>query len=163
MDIWKNFNSYYADLYCFARRMLFSHEKAEDIAQETILRFVRDKSGRLNGEPARKWLFVVARNLCISDLRSSSKNREIPIENHERASGSDPSVDILEDERNKKIEQALSQLSDDMREIIILREYEGMNYREISGIINCPAGTVKSRLARARTELQKLLAPFMED
>jgi RNA polymerase sigma-70 factor (ECF subfamily) len=49
-----------------------------------------------------------------------------------------------------------------MREVIILREFEDMNYEEISGIVGCPIGTVRSRLARARSELRKHLTPFLE-
>lgn len=165
MDIWKNFNHLYADLYRFARRMLFSHENAEDVAQETMLRFARDKSGKLEGESARRWLFVVARNLCVSHLRHTANNREILFDDCGETSSPtpDPSDNTLAEEQNQRIEQAIKNLPYNMREVIILREYEGMNYKEISGIVDCPAGTVKSRLARARVELQRLLAPFMED
>lgn len=165
MDIWKNFNHLYADLYRFARRMLFSHENAEDVAQETMLRFARDKAGKLEGESARRWMFVVARNLCISQLRHNVNNREILFDDCGETSSStpDPLDNTLAKEQSQRIEQAIRKLPDDMREIIILREYEGMNYKEISGIVDCPVGTVKSRLARARVELHRQLAPFMEE
>lgn len=165
MDIWKNFNHHYADLYRFARRILCSHESAEDVTQEAMLRFARDKAGKLNGESARKWLFVVARNLCMSQLRYRSANGETLLDEYVEAGSSTvtPSDNILTNERDKQIEKAISRLSPDMREIIILREYEDMNYKEISKITGCPIGTVRSRLARARAELRKRLTPFMEE
>lgn len=165
MDIWKNLNHCYADLYRFARRMLSSHENAEDVAQETMLRFARDKAGKLEGESARKWMFVVARNLCISQLRSAANNLQTSFDDPAQtcSTGPDPSDNAMVNERNRKIEKAVLKLPDEMREVIILREYEGLNYKEISGIIDCPVGTVRSRLARARVELQKQLSPFMEE
>ena len=164
MDIWKNFNHHYSDLYRFTRRMLCNHEGAEDVTQETMLRFARDKAGKLKGESARKWLFAVARNLCISQLRHKANHGEIRLDEHveTRSSNPNPSEKALSNERTRLIEKAVGKLPEDMREVIILREYEGMNYKEISGIIGCPVGTVRSRLARARMELHKQLAPFME-
>ena len=165
MDIWQNFNRHYADLYCFTRRLLCNHENAEDVTQETMLRFARDKAGKLTGESARKWLFVVARNMCVSVIRKETNRNEAALENIPEISSSSPTPSdrALSNERNRIIEQAVATLPFDMREVIILREYEGMNYEEISGIADCPVGTVRSRLARARAELRRLLTPFMED
>lgn len=165
MDIWKNINREYADLYRFAARILLSHEEALDVTQETILRFARDKAGKLEGESARKWMFVVARNLCISLLRRSSTRGEVPLDDCAENISTEPIPPerALAHERNRQIERAIGKLPDDMREVIILREYEDMSYEEISGIIKCPIGTVRSRLARARVILQKELAPFMEE
>lgn len=164
MDIWTNFNHHYADLYRFARRMLCNHESAEDVTQEAMLRFARDKAGKLDGESARKWLFVVARNLCISCLRNQSENGEISLDEGvwNCSSGLTPSDKTLANERDRYIELAIAKLPHDMREVIILREFEDMNYEEISGLVGCPVGTVRSRLARARSELRKHLTPFME-
>lgn len=165
LDIWKNFNRQYADLYRFARRILCNHESAEDITQEAMFRFARDKAGKLDGEPARKWLFTVARNLCISRLRKESGRNEITLKYEDITPSSKPAPPdmLITDEKCRIIEQAISRLPHNMREVIVLREYEGMDYKEISGFIDCPVGTVRSRLARARSELKKHLAPYMED
>ncbi len=165
MNFRENFIDHYADLYCFARRMLGSHANAEDVTQEAMLRFVRNKAGELEGISCRKWLFVVVRNLCISQLRHKASRVEFSLDECAEACScfTTPSDSALSNERAVQVENAIAGLSPDMREVIILREYESMNYEEISGIIGCPVGTVRSRLARARSELQRRMKPFMEE
>ena len=165
LDFWEQFNRHYADLYRFARRMLGNCEGAEDVAQEAMLRFARDKAGKLYGESARKWLFVVARNLCISQLRRRSSHSTVSLDECVETCSltPNPSDAAVSNERGRQIERAIAKLPADMREVIVLREYEAMNYEEISGIVDCPIGTVRSRLARARAELRKHLMPLLEE
>ena len=137
-----------------------------DVAGSSLYCKVRELCmQRVEGESARKWMFVVARNLCISLLRRSSTRGEVPLDCCAENISTDPipPEKALANERNRQIERAIGKLPDDMREVIILREYEGMDYEEISGIVKCPIGTVRSRLARARAILQKELAPYMEE
>jgi RNA polymerase sigma-70 factor, ECF subfamily len=69
----------------------------------------------------------------------------------------DPHQQLMRKVVTERVREAIRQLPDDFREVILLREYEDLSYREIAELVGCPAGTVMSRLARARARLRKLL------
>lgn len=116
-------------------------------------------------EDARPWTFTVARNLCLDFLRKRSGHNQIPLEKIPEPQSSDPnpSKSAMEGEQNLLIKKAVLNLPLDLREILILRAYENLSYDEISEITGCPTGTVKSRLARARDILRKILKPLLEE
>ncbi|MFH1744126.1 MAG: RNA polymerase sigma factor [bacterium] len=163
-DLLENLSENYRDVYRFAYRMLGSHETAEDIVQESFLRLARENPKALVGESARRWLFVVARNLCISHLRKHARQPHIGLDslNELETPGADPGQSAQAIERSELIKKVVSELPLVLREVVILREYEGHSYAEIAALLGCPAGTVKSRLAAARETLRKRLEPLME-
>ena len=118
-------------------------------------------------EAVRRWLFVVVRNLCVSRLRREAARRAVPLDDRrEREIGSrnpDPAQAAVAGERGRWVAEAVASLSPEMREAVILREYEGMSYVEIADIAGCSVGTVRSRLARARDKLRELLRPLLEE
>lgn len=165
MDFLKFFKDNYSSVYCYAFRMTSSRENAEDIAQEAFLR-VAQKADLFQGdEEARRWTFTVARNLCLDSLRKRSSHNQVPLEDiyEPQSSGPNPSISAIEGERNLIIRKAVLDLPPDLREILILRAYENMDYAGISEITGCPTGTVKSRLARAREILRKTMKPVLEE
>ena len=165
MEVVEHIKRHYESLYRFAYRMLGNSEMAEDVAQEALLRMVHHRPQGLEGESVRRWLFVVARNLCMSHLRRRAARREEPLDDAPEvpSPGLNPAEIAQMAERSKWIRDTVAQLPPAMREVVILREYEGMNYAQIAEIANCSLGTVRSRLARAREELRKRLQPLLEE
>jgi RNA polymerase sigma-70 factor (ECF subfamily) len=147
--------------YNLARWLLRNDHDAEDAVQEAYLRALRGFGGFRGGD-GRAWLLAIVRNGCYSRLR-----RQRRVEPHDAF---DESVHGATDERGEVAERqraaadaaalaaALERLPEGMREMILLRDFEGLSYREIAEVADLPAGTVMSRLARARERLQRELA-----
>ena len=156
--------SNYQDLYRFVYRMAGNRETAEDVVQEAFLRLSRENPNLPNETAVRRWLFVVARNLCISNFRQNSRLQATSIDNTygiESKRGS-PSDSILKSERDHAVRQAVQSLPPLLREALILREFENMSYLDIAAVTGCPMGTVRSRLAKARDFLKEKLQSYME-
>ena len=164
MQFWDNLDKHYGDVYRFAYRMVGESSIAEDIVQESFLRMARNQAKNLEGESARKWLFVVARNLCVSHLRRSVRHRKVSIDvcPHIRSAEPDPGQSMCANDRSRLVAEAVSELPSDMREVVILREYEGMDYAQVAEVVGCAVGTVRSRLARARDRLRVSLQSVWE-
>ena len=146
--------------YNLARWLLRDPHDAEDAVQEACLRAYRAMD-RFRGGDGRPWLLTIVRNVCYSQLR---KNRGEPEPFDEDAHGSayDPAeanAVAWREVKAERLRRALEQLPAEFREAIVLREIEGLSYREVAAIAGIPVGTVMSRLARARRRLQtELLA-----
>jgi RNA polymerase sigma factor (sigma-70 family) len=147
--------------YNFARWLTKNDHDAEDVVQEAFTRaFERLETFR--GGDARVWLMAIVRNTTVSHLRRRRSSVEAPW-------GTDVSepVDaalsveqsLINRSREDQLRIAISGLPDEYRETIVLRELEGMAYKEISAVLNVPMGTVMSRLSRARELLLRALAP----
>jgi len=147
--------------YNLARWLTGNEHDAEDVVQESYLRAVKFFAG-FHGENARPWLLAIVRNTCYTWLRRNRMD-ELTTELDETTPIVDPSAvnpesALLTAARTEFVRQALEALPVGFREIVILRELEGMSYKEIADIAAIPVGTVMSRLARARARLQKLLS-----
>jgi RNA polymerase sigma-70 factor (ECF subfamily) len=147
-----------------ARWLVRSGADAEDVVQEACLRAWRGFAGFRGGD-SRSWLLTIVRNTCYTRLRENSR-QGLAVEFNEDLHSED--VDVPEPERllaerssRETLEKALQELPVEFREAIVLRELEGLSYKEISEIAGVPVGTVMSRLARARARLQICLAPQM--
>jgi RNA polymerase sigma-70 factor (ECF subfamily) len=137
--------------------------EAEDLVQETCLRALRSMDG-LRADGSRKsWLFTILRNIWLNQLRHQRTVRERVehyadgSESNEPADPEDPHTDYVSKLEREQVRIALRELRVEFREIIILREYEELSYQEIAALLECPVGTVMSRLARARSRLRQLL------
>ena len=147
--------------YNLARWLTRSHEDSEDIVQEAFLRaFSAFESFR--GEDAKPWLLTIVRNTSMTWLKRNRNARttiafeealEDPIER-----SPDPEEGLLISCDRQQVRQALEQLPLDFREAVILREMEGLSYKEISASIGVPIGTVMSRLSRGRDWLRRILS-----
>jgi len=156
---------HWAHLYNYVYRMVRHREEAEDIAQESFLRMAQDAAGaHLADDAARRWLFVVARNLCLDHLRRGARHPKASLDDCDEARSAAPNAAeaSADKEWEMRIREAMDQLSPEMREALILREYEGMDYAQIAAVAECSLGTVKSRLARAREDMRRILEPFRE-
>lgn len=154
----------YRDLYRFVYRMAGNRETAEDIVQEAFLRLSRDEPNLPDEIAVRRWLYVVARNLCISQFRRDSRMSRTPLDDESDFAASDRSAPdaILDGERTQLVQMAVQSLPPPLREVVILREFENLNYLDIASVVGCPVGTVRSRLAKARDFLKDKLQPLLE-
>lgn len=139
----------------FGRTLTGDVEQAEDLAQETLLQAWRYRDQFRSGTNLRAWLSTILRNRFYSTQRRRKWRAEYDQEIIERTlvAPDDPSANVeLEDVR-----RALAMLPDFQREALILVGAGGMRYEEVAEIMGCPVGTVKSRVRRARDELQAIL------
>ena len=151
-----------------ARWLVRDAHAAQDIVQESFLRALRYFDS-FRGEEARPWLLGIVRNSCMSWLMEQQRwpgKVELDAEMIDRlpqapgSSGSDP-LRALESRRiGVRIDAAIRALAPQFREVVVLREIEGLAYLEIADIVGIPVGTVMSRLSRARAELKQSLADF---
>ena len=142
------FERYRGLVWRFFRRRVADSEQAADLAQETFLA-VWNGADRYEPRGAfRSFLFGIAFNLLAAARRGSVPTD--PIEAPPRADSSDP-ADVI------WVRQALAELDSMEREILMLREYEGLSYDEIGALVQVPVGTVRSRLFRAREALREKL------
>jgi RNA polymerase sigma-70 factor, ECF subfamily len=157
--------AYLDGLYGYAMALTRNHAQAEDLVQETYVRAI-PAMGRLQTHSNKNgWLFTILRNVWLNQLRKWRNGPQmIPIEVGDGVSNSilEPSRNSLELYVNKmdteRMRAAIQELPVQSREIIVLREYEELSYQEIASLLNCPVGTVMSRLARARKTLRTLLS-----
>lgn len=153
--------------YNLARWLLRDDASAEDAVQEASLRAFR-YLGSLRGADARPWLFGIVRNVCFTQLerrRNGPDWVEFDDEGLDAAAGpaeraaSDPEALLQQRNLRTRVDAAIRALSPALREVIVLREFEDLEYAEIAAIVAVPIGTVMSRLSRAREKLRAALAP----
>lgn len=152
-------------VYNLCYRFTTHREEAEDLTQEVFLRVFRTlKSYDANQGALGVWMHRVARNLLIDHYRASRKQRlAVSLEDampriEQKESGAPRPDDALaRAELGATLQQALARLSPELREAVILRDLQGLEYREIGQVLDIPDGTVKSRINRGRAELGKLL------
>jgi RNA polymerase sigma factor (sigma-70 family) len=144
----------------YARWLTRSHADAEDVVQEACVRAMRYFSS-LRDDDARAWLFAIVRNTWYSRVSHRGHLREVNADGGGQAARLDDALDpeerLLQEQTVAVVRAALEQLSDDFREVLVLREIEGLSYKEIAAVVQVPIGTVMSRLARARDRLAAVL------
>ncbi len=145
--------------YNLARWLAGNDHDAEDIAQEACVRAFRFIGGHRGGD-ARAWLLAIVRNTAFSWLKKNRPRAVVSIDDDEIAELEDPAVaaGALHGADRNALRAALEALPLEFREAIVLRELEGLSYKEIAEIAEVPVGTVMSRLARARRQLQNHFA-----
>ncbi len=147
---------YLNSAYNLARWLTRNEHDAEDVIQEACLRAWRSFDTFLAGRDGRAWFLTIVRNACFTWLRKNrSSGATIQVEEDSQAldSSPDPEELVIKNMNSQMIRHAMEQLALEYREILILRELEGLSYKEIAKIIDIPLGTVMSRLSRARQEL----------
>jgi RNA polymerase sigma-70 factor (ECF subfamily) len=160
---------YLDGLYSYALVLTRNHAEAEDLVQETFVRAL-PAMGRLRADSnAKGWLFTILRNVWLNQLRkwrNGPQMVEMDVDNGVADCIVEPSKDShdlyvgkLEAEQ---VRAAIQELPVECREIVLLREYEGLSYQEIASVLDCPIGTVMSRLGRARGKLRALLSTTLK-
>jgi RNA polymerase sigma-70 factor (ECF subfamily) len=141
--------------YNLARWLTRDPTDADDVVQEAYMRAIRFFDG-FHGGDSRAWLLKIVRNTCYTWLRKNRPREivyELDEEQHEASTG-DPEIVLQESIDRQLVRKLLDELPAEYREIIVLRDIEGLSYKEISAVTEMPLGTVMSRLSRARKRLQ---------
>jgi len=147
--------------YTFARWLTRSSGMADDVVQEAVLRAFRSFES-LRGSDVKAWLLTIVRNCHLTALQGERRRSFVPLpQEHEADHGDamiattpDPETQALQRDAERQFERLMASLPDEFREILVLREIEELEYREIAAVIDVPIGTVMSRLARARAALR---------
>lgn len=154
--------------YYAALGMVGSPQDAEDLSQEAFARAFRARA-RLDPErPFYPWLYQILRRLCYNFTRDTGSRRRkleeaggwLVAEATTRAAADDPERLRATDELRRRLEAAIRKLPIAQREVLVLKEFEGLKYREIAGLLEVPIGTVMSRLYAARQRLASQLEEF---
>lgn len=164
-------------VFVFIYRFVRDREQANDLLQETFLRVVRGASGYSRKAKFTTWLYTIARNLCIDAQRKARYRRHLSLD---APPPGDPDGQALIDkvagdprddghvrtdavQVRARIEEAIAQLSDEQREVFVMRELMRLPFKEIAAIAGVSEGTVKSRMRYALENLRLALADYAED
>ena len=148
--------------YNLARWLMRNTQDAEDMVQEACLRAFRF-FGDFRGGDVRAWLLRIVRNTCYTNLQSN-RPEELATTFDEEIHSEEgffvsPEAVLLQGADRQFLRQALQELPVLFRELLVLRELEGLTYKELAEVTNVPLGTVMSSLSRARARLRKSLSP----
>jgi len=143
--------------YTLARYLAGNDADAQDAVQDACMRALTYFHGFQGGD-ARAWLLRIVRNVC-HDLWRRRRTHATEALGDELGTGESPEDALLRSASRSALRDAIDALPAEFREVIVLREIEGMSYAEIAAVVEVPAGTVMSRLSRARRRLQEALNP----
>lgn len=158
MERWKN------RLVAYLYRFTGNEAAALDLAQETFVRLYQGRLKFREGSSFPGWLFGIAANLARNHLRWRKRHPTLPMEEASEGpsvSEGDPSLSAEASEREKAVQQAVSALPSDLREALVLAEYEHLSHAEIATIAGCSAKAVERRISRAREILRKELSRYL--
>ncbi|BBA36928.1 RNA polymerase, sigma-24 subunit, ECF subfamily [Methylocaldum marinum] len=150
-------------LYGYAVSLTHHRSDAEDLVHDTYVRAVENRQRLAEGSGLKGWLFIIMRRLWLNRLRHARSGPQFapldiePVEEFSHGLNDDPEVLFLREAERRAVRAALDGLPVEFREIVVLRDLEEFSYREIAEILDCPVGTVMSRLFRAREKLKSLL------
>ncbi|MFV0444048.1 MAG: sigma-70 family RNA polymerase sigma factor [Planctomycetaceae bacterium] len=157
-------------LYGTLVHLLGSAQDAYDVAQETFLLAWQNLATFRGDSAFYSWLFRIAHNAAVSfrrrdrrATRSLDRSRDLhgdePVDPRPTT---DPAAGMVTDERREIVQAALTELPEEYRTVLVLKDMDGLRYEEIAEIIGCPVGTVRSRIHRARSELRDKLVRAMK-
>ncbi len=155
-------NRYKDKLINFIFNYLGDLESSEDVVQETMIKLYLKKHYYKEIAKFSTWLYTIAKNLANTELRKRKQRKTTLLSQFSKddktyelpSNDPEPGHEIQTDVVNKIIRDAVDQLSEKFKIVIVLRDIQGLSYEDISEIINVPIGTVKSRINRARLQLQ---------
>jgi RNA polymerase sigma factor (sigma-70 family) len=161
---------WYKRIYNFGYKFFFDHDLAMEVAQKTFISMHRNIDGLQEATRFKSWLYTIAVNYCREELRKRKATRSVslhdlrPGESEEsyrwEASSSrreNPEKQLRHSELSDLLQQCLMELSDEQREVVIMKEYEGLKFREIAETLNISENTVKSRMYYGLDGLKKIL------
>lgn len=160
--------------YQLARWLVRDEDDARDLVQKAYLSAFNAFAG-FRGEDGKAWILTIVRHACYRWLRHHKTTQAAEVFDETLhsldetgllradAPDHDPETWLLREESQRLVQRALDKLPPEFKEIIMLRELEGYSYREIADIVTIPAGTVMSRLARARALLRRYLTELREE
>jgi RNA polymerase sigma-70 factor (ECF subfamily) len=150
-------------VYGIAWHFTYDRSEAEELTQECFLKLWENLDRYEPSEASLlAWIAALSRNLCIDHYRKRRREKGFRFLSEEAVTsvltaGDDPQADAVRRERVRFLLEALADLPDELAEVVMLRDLDGLDYREIGDFLKLPDGTVKSRLNRARIELAKAI------
>jgi RNA polymerase sigma-70 factor (ECF subfamily) len=157
----------------FIYRSLRDETEAEDLAQNVFLQVYKSRSRYKQTAKFSTWLFTIARNLCLNEIRRRSRhpaesleethaeNEDQPQRQYEDKTVFLPTENVLHGELAGKIEEALAELPENQRTAILLCRQEELSYEEIAEVLNCSLSATKSLIHRGRETLKEKLKPYL--
>lgn len=166
-------SSYDKRAYNIAYRVMGNEEDAKDMAQEALLRVYRSIKDFRGQSSFSTWLYRIVTNVCLDELRRRKNEKYVSMDSTIQTDSGELHMELCSDketpesafervEQREAIKNAIRELNDEYRSVIVLRDIQGFSYEEISNILDCSLGTVKSRINRARTMLRDKLKSSME-
>ncbi len=153
-------------------RYVRDQDEAQDVAQDAFIKAYRALPGFRGDSAFYTWLYRIAINTAKNQLASNKRRAEdfdLDLQDPDQyeiqgrlRDGDTPEGLVLSEEIRETVNQAIEALPEDLRTAIVLREIEGMSYEEIAGAMECPVGTVRSRIFRAREAIDKRLKPLLD-
>lgn len=156
-----------------AYRMLGNTEDAKDASQDAFIKIFKSIQSFKGNSSFSTWMYRIVSNTCLDELRKRKKHQSYSYDNPIKtedgemnrnipASENSPEEIINRKESQQLIQNAINKLSDQNKAVIVLRDIKGFSYEQISEILDCPEGTIKSRISRARVALKMILEKDME-
>ena len=172
------FQRYEGPALSFIQRMIGDRNRTEALGQEAFLRIFKDAKGYQYPRSFTTWFYTIVRNLCKNELRWRSRHPTVSIEENvsagERSSSDgarigdflkaeaqDPLENMVNQEMNTKLEEALKSLPELEREILILSRFQNLKYKEISEIVGVPVSTVRARIYWTLDHLRKSIKDYL--
>jgi RNA polymerase sigma-70 factor (ECF subfamily) len=157
------FERYHVALFDFLSRMTGDRTAAEDLVQDVFLRILKYRATFRDGGSFETWLFRIARNARADHFRRRATATHVSDETFDAAAEAPGPSAVLEQEQQvEQLRQALLQLREDRRELIVLARYRGMKYEQIAELLDVDVGTIKVRMHRAMNELRGLFLRMTE-
>jgi RNA polymerase sigma-70 factor, ECF subfamily len=164
------FNRYQTRILNYAYRLMFNRADAEDVVGETFYVVTNRKYDYRPEAKFSTWLYRIAHNFCVTKLRKKEKfvflwfKKSFDGDEYEQIDLPDNkplvTADLQEAQAKVLVEKAVARLPEKLREALVLREYQGLNYQEIAGILDCSLAKVKVLIFRARERLKNELLPL---
>lgn len=160
--------AYQGRVYAVAVHYMRDREEAKDMAQEIFVRVYRHLDDLEEGRPLLPWLLRIARNACVDRLRRlkvRTPEHPVPVEEGPDIplAGPTPEEDAIAGSRERLLYRALGTLAEHYREMIVLKEIQGLKLEEICDLLDLPMGTAKSRSHRAKLELARAVRELQPD
>lgn len=173
------FQRYEGPALSFIHRMIGDRSRTEALGQEAFLRIFKDAKGYQYPRSFTTWFYTIVRNLCKNELRWRSRHPTVSIEENVnagerrssdhgarigdflRAEAVDPLESMVSQEMNQKLDQALKELPELEREILILSRFQNLKYKEISEVVGVPIGTVRARIYWTLEHLRKSIKDYL--
>ena len=155
-------------MYAVALRMCANREDAQDCLQEAMLRVFRAIGGFKGQSSFSTWVYRITMNTCLDELRKKKNKQNTSLDNllDQGWAPSDgqnvPEREAMLSETRRQLQSAISELPEDMRAAIVLRDIHGLAYDEIAGALDTNVGTIKSRISRGREKLREKLTKNKE-
>ncbi len=161
---------WYKRIYNFSYKFFFDHDMAMEVSQKTFISMHKNMEGLQEVTRFRSWLYTIAVNYCREELRKKKTRRSVSLHDLKPGEGEEsyrweasssrsenPEKQLRQSELSDLLQQCLMDLSDEQREVVIMKEYEGLKFREIAEALQISENTVKSRMYYGLDGLKKIL------